>query len=844
MLSGALLRTGLRDLARRPLQTTLVVCGVALGVAVVIAIDFANEGARRAFAESSTALVGRATHQITGGPSGVPQSLYRQVRVEWGVRASTPVVEGSALALTVPPEPVKIMGIDPFADTPVHAHLSDELSLGDGLDQLLSDEPAVVASRAFARRHGLELGDSLPIRVQDRDRGVRLAGLVETGGGGAALDGIFLMDVGAAQDLFEMGDRLTRIDLVSTPADAERLAARLPVGVRIVPATARTDTLEQLTAAFRLNLQALSLLALIVGMFLIYNTITFAVVQRRAVFGTLRTLGATPGQLLGLVLAEALLVSTLGTALGIPVGSALGHGALRLVSRTINDLYFVLATTRHSLTLLTIAKGAALGIVAGVASALPAAIEAARVPPVTALQASTREEMARSRLPLVTAAGLAIGTLGGAIMAMSGTSLAWSFLALLLIYVGLALCTPLATLYLMRASTGACAKLFGPMGRMAPRTVSRAIGRTGVAIAALTVAVSVTVGVSLMIDSFRETVVNWLDVTLVADLYVSAPSPPGALGRVIGDEVAPLLSAVPGVARVETYRSISVASPSGRVHLAVTDAAAGRSDESLYRLASGSPAEVWRRVREGAVVVSEPFAYRRGLLEEPSSVTLDTDRGEHSFPVAGVYYDYATEHGTVLMHRDVYERHFDDRRISSVAAYLDDGADPDAVAASARDAFGGRALIVAPTRALRRRALQVFDRTFAVTRALRLLAVVVAAVGVWSALLALQVERTRELGTLRALGATPAMLRRLTLIETGLMGVAAGVLSIPAGLLLAVLLIEVINVRSFGWTMQLSIDPMILFHAVALSLGAALLASLYPLRRLNRLSVAEAIRQE
>ena len=843
-MSIALLRAGLRDLARRPLQTTLVICGVALGVAVVVAIDLANEGARRAFAESSAALVGRATHQITGGPSGVPQSLYRRLRVEWGVRASTPVVEGSVLALTASPEPVRIMGIDPFADTPVHAHLSDELSLGGGLVQLLSDEPAVVGSRAFARRHGLELGDSLPIRVQDRDRGVRLAGLVETGGGGAALDGIFLMDVGAAQDLFEMGDRLTRIDLVSTPADAERLAARLPVGVRIVPATDRTDTLEQLTAAFRLNLQALSLLALIVGMFLIYNTITFAVVQRRAVFGTLRTLGATPGQLLGLVLAEALLVSTLGAALGIPVGSALGHGALRLVSRTINDLYFVLAATRHSLTLLTIAKGAALGIVAGVASALPAAIEASRVPPITALQRSAHEEKARSRLPLVTAAGLGIGTLGGAIMAMSGTSLAWSFLALLLIYLGVALCTPIATLHLMRASTGVCAKLFGPMGRMAPRTVSRTIGRTGVAIAALTVAVSVTVGVSLMIDSFRDTVVNWLDITLVADLYVSAPSPAGALGRVIGDDVAPLLSAVPGVARIETYRSIRVTSPSGSVNVGVTDATAGRSDQGLYRFASGSPAEVWRRVREGAVVVSEPFAYRRSLLAEPASVTLDTDRGEHSFPVAGVYYDYATEHGTVLMHRDVYERHFDDRRISSVAAYLEDGADPDAVAERARDALGGRALIVAPSRALRRRALQVFDRTFAVTRALRLLAVVVAAVGVWSALLALQVERTRELGTLRALGATPAMLRRLTLIETGLMGLAAGLLSIPAGLLLAVLLIEVINVRSFGWTMRLSVDPMILLQAVALSLTAAMLASLYPLRRLHRLSVAEAIRQE
>ncbi len=844
MLSGALLRAGFRDLVRRPLQTFLMICGVALGVAVVIAIDLANEGARRAFSESSAALAGRATHQITGGPSGVPQSLYRQLRVDWGVRASAPVVEGAAVALTATRERVTVLGIDPFADTPVHAHLSDELSLGGGVGQLLADVSAVVVSRSFARRHGLDLGDSLRVRVQDRDETMRVAGLVEAGAEGAVLEGILLMDVGAAQNLFEMGDRLTRIDLVAEPREAERLAAKLPTGVRILAAHTRADTLEQLTAAFRLNLQALSLLALIVGMFLIYNTITFAVVQRRAVFGTLRTLGATPGQLLVLVLAEALLVSTLGTALGIPVGSALGHGALRLVSRTINDLYFVLAATRHSLTLFTVAKGAALGIGAGVVSALPAALEAARVAPVTALRASTHQEQSRRRVPSVTAAGLAVGTLGGAVMAISDASLGGSFLALLLIYLGVALCTPIAALFLMKSLTGVCARAFGPMGRIAPRTVSRAIGRTGVAIAALTVAVSVTVGVSLMIDSFRDTVANWLDVTLVADLYVSAASPPGALGRVIADDVAPLLSTLPGVAGVETYRSTRVASPSGSVNLGVTDAIGGRRSASVYRFAAGSPAEVWRRVREGAVVVSEPFAYRRGLLGREASVTLQTDRGERSFPVAGVYYDYATEHGIVLMHRDVYERHFDDRRISSVAAYVDDAADLDEVTERARDALAGRALIVAPTRTLRRRALQVFDRTFAVTRALRLLAVVVAAVGVWSALMALQVERTRELGTLRALGATPAMLRRLTLIETGSMGLAAGVLSIPAGLLLAVLLINVINVRSFGWTMRLSVDPAILVQAVALSLAAALLASLYPLRRLGRLSVADAIRQE
>ena len=212
--------------------------------------------------------------------------------------------------------------------------------------------------------------------------------------------------------------------------------------------------------------------------------------------------------------------------------------------------------------------------------------------------------------------------------------------------------------------------------------------------------------------------------------------------------------------------------------------------------------------------------------------------------MAGIYYDYASEQGTVLMVRGVYERYWDDRARSSVAAYVAPGHDPGAVADAVRRAVGGRVLQVVENRALRDAALRIFDRTFAVTEALRVLAVVVAFIGVWSALVALQVERTRELGTLLALGLLPGQLWVLTLLETGLIGLAAGLLSLPTGISLAVILIEVINVRSFGWTMRLQLPPLVLVQALALSVLAALLAGIYPVLRLRRMSVAAALRQE
>ena len=221
-----------------------------------------------------------------------------------------------------------------------------------------------------------------------------------------------------------------------------------------------------------------------------------------------------------------------------------------------------------------------------------------------------------------------------------------------------------------------------------------------------------------------------------------------------------------------------------------------------------------------------------------------TDHGAQQFPIAAVSYDYSSDQGSALMSLDVYRRYWNDTNISSMAVYVAPGANVDRVEDAVRSALSGSIVNIQSNHALRETALVIFDRTFAITAALRVIAVVVAFIGVLSALMALQLERTRELGTLRAAGMTLPQLWRLTLLETGLMGATAGVLSIPTGLLMSLVLIYVINLRSFGWTIFFQPVPEVYAEALLVSIFAALLAAIYPMQRLARMEAAVALRSE
>ncbi len=858
-----LLRLAWRHSRRRPLQSVFLMVGVAIGVAMIVAIDLANGSANRAFALGAEQITGRATHQVIGGPEGVDSSFYSRLRRELGYRLSAPVVESYVTVPRLDAQPMRLLGIDPFAEPPFRSYLggneqTNGAAAADGFGSFITPfllEPkAVLIGQSVADRYNLQPGQMLPIRIGSRVEELSIVGLLVPSNelSRRALDGLLIVDISTAQELLGRVDRLDRVDLiVPSGADGvarlEEIRGILPPGARIVRPSARTATVEEMTAAFRLNLTALSLLALVVGMFLIYNTVSFSVVQRRSIFGILRALGMTRRELFIMILIEAASLGLIGTALGLGLGVLLGRGAVQAVTQTINDLFFVVAVRNADIPVWTLAKGAVSGVGAALLAALLPALEATSVPPAGAVLRSGIEQKARRALPRLTAAGLFLGLLGAALL-IPEWNLVVAFVGLFAVILGAALVTPMLTFLLMDGVRRLLSRRFGILTRMAPRNIMRSLSRTSAAIAALMVAVSVIIGVGVMIVSFRLTVEQWLDEILQADIFVSAPAlGPNRNNVTLEQALLERLTGFPEIAGFSTNREVEVAAtlPDGKqvnVQLAalLRDLAGG---DRRYRESVGDTAATWRAVEAGGVVINETMA-NRYKLQVGQSLRLLSDAGVQSFPVVGITYDFDVN-PSLLMSDGIYRSFWNDDSLSTIALFVKPGADVDETVDALRRELAGKAeLIISSNRGVRRNALEVFDRTFAITVALRLLATFVAFVGILSTLMSLQLERAREIGVLRANGMTRRQLWGLTLLETGLLGTSAGLIAIPTGFILALILIYIINLRSFGWTLSMRLQAGEFGQAFVVALAAALLAGLYPAWRMSRTDPAEALRME
>ena len=346
-----LLHVSWRYLSRHFWQSLLMVVGIALGVAVVVGIDLANESASRAFDLSTEAVAGRATHYVSAGSQGIDEDVYVKLRRAGLDVPIAPVITDYITSPQMDGITLQLLGIDPLTEAPFRDYLvgADGIPI-NALSAFFSRPGGVLISQNVAERYDLAPGTAFDIMYAGRVLPASVVGLLRPSDSLSrqVLDGILMVDIATAQELTGRFGRLDRIDLILPEEDEagiQAIQSLLPPGVLVLPVEARSGTIEQITAAFRVNLTALSLLALVVALFLIYNTMTFSVVQRRPLFGTLRSLGVTRREVFLMVISEAFVVGILGAILGLLGGILMGRVAVGLVSQTINDLFFV-ATVR------------------------------------------------------------------------------------------------------------------------------------------------------------------------------------------------------------------------------------------------------------------------------------------------------------------------------------------------------------------------------------------------------------------------------------------------------------------------------------------------------------------
>ncbi|HZZ83244.1 MAG TPA: FtsX-like permease family protein [Anaeromyxobacteraceae bacterium] len=818
----------------------LSVLGVALGVGAVLSIQILNRSALGAFAGGVRAVSGEADLQVLPRSPSLPDEAVAAVLAERGVRAALPIyraelqVEGASDGLML-----ELVGTDLLAPVRVPWQLPQ-----GGLAAALATPGWVAVTPALAAERGWREGSRVDVSLGSRRVALRVGALVDFQKlSPLSSRRLAVMDVAQAQGLFGARGRLHQIDLLAEPGTdrgdlARRLAARLGPAVRVAPPEQRRADAEGLLAAFRLNLTALSLISLFVGGFLVYATTRAALSRRREELGLLRALGATRGQVLSLVLGEAALLGLLGTAAGLPLGFLAARANLGAVSATLQNVYLLEGIERVEVSPWLFALALAMGLAGAFAGALLPGLEVARRDP--------RSLLAPPRLdPAGGARGQGALALSGWLLA-AGAWLWWWTLARewrpagFALALALLVAVPLSAPWLLARAgrLGHPRRLSAGYGL---RTVGGRAGAAAVSAAALAVAVSMTAGVTVMIGSFRRTVEDWLGDTLRADVYVTSPSWRRARSEAgLDPALVERLAHAPGVRAAGRLRQVATESAGRRISLSGFDA--GRPGPPRVRLLAGAPGEALRQVREeGAALVSEPLS-RKARLRPGDDLPVMTPAGPARLRIAGVYSDYGNEGGAALVSLERLAALFGPGAVSNLDLTLDPGADVERAVDRLRAEFRDAPLLIRSNRTLRAEVLAIFEQTFAVTRLLQGVSLLIAAAGITLSLLVLAREREAELALYRALGATRGQLFQVFL-GRGL-GIAAGGLLLGAigGAGLALVLVRVINRAWFGWTIALAWPVGALAAQAAAVLAAAALASLYPALRASRTPAVELSR--
>lgn len=858
---GRLLRTvSIPRLREHRLRTSLTIVGIALGIAVLIAVATVNQSILESVAATIDDIAGKADLQMTAGASGFDAELLDRVRAVPGVEKAAVVVEQTVTNRDprAKGQRLLLLGIDFLNsdDDYFRNYGSSEVDSikVDGL-VFLNSTHNLILSRSVADELGYKLHDRIPLQTPHGRDEFEIWGFIKNEGIGRAFGGaIAIMDYGAMQIAFGRGTNIDRIDIAVQPgADVAAVARAVKAAVgpsfTVDRPSRRNDRVANMLASLQNGLTLASVVALIVGIFLIYNTMSISVVQRRRELGTLRALGATRRDVITLLTLEGGLLGFVGSCIGVVIGLGLARLMLDGIERTVNEMFMPVPTTQLHVSRALLFGAALVGVLATIMAAAFPARQAARSSPIETLRSGALTSLAPPSMRVSPRDGLALASLVVAwlllrVRPIHGLPLGATGACLALV-LSAALLAPRLVQLMHWLARIALRKLGGVEARVANENLTRNIARNSATISALMVGVAMATAFAAFVGSFESSTLDWVDQTLPADLWITSASRLAGSGTTLPmtSELSPMLSTLPGVDAVERVRMDDIEYRGFPVKLVATEVAAAGPRIRMLML-EGTQAEALAKMRTGGVVVAENFSRRFGV-HRGDRIALSVRNGTRVFDVCGVMIDYTSDSGLLMLDRATYVDAWGDARVDTYKLYLHPGANPEVTRHAVNQRFSDRYdLFVLTNREFRDEVVAMLDQAFAVMHLLEAVAIIVSVLGVVNALLASVLDRIRELAVLRAVGMLRGQVARMVVYEGGLIGTIAVIGGVVLGLAIGHVLLGYINVTQTGWYLPYRPSWSAVIETALLVAAGSALSGWYPARYAARLVIADALEYE
>nr|WP_302675786.1 FtsX-like permease family protein [Sphingomonas faeni] len=816
-----------------PARFVMTAVAIAVGVALGFAVHLVNGSALASFDGAMRGVSGAAELSVRAtSPLGFDERLYPRVARTDGVADTSPVVRLDARIGT---KRLTLLGVDVVRAAVVTPSLIGARPQGaDTGNDAVFDEDTLFLSRAALTQVGAKIGSRVTVVANGRSVPLRVAGTLPATDAAVAVG---VMDIAAAQWRFGRLGRIDRLDLALSDRGAAEAALRATLPADAILSTAETQNAQgdSLSRAYRVNLDMLALVALLTGGFLVYSAQSLSVVRRQRAFALLRTLGMPRGGIIAAVVVEGLAIGLVGASAGLVMGYALAWGALHWFGGDLGAGYFGGATAHVVIQPVAALGFFSLGLLASIlGSALPARV-AARAAPAAALKNAGDVLDPRRRVAWWPAVALLVAGGGAALLPAVGGLPLFGFAGMALMLAGgvagvpwfaRTLLTPLA-----KRTRGSVP------GLLAIRHLHGAPGEAATALCGIVASTALMIAMATMVTSFRGAVDEWLNQVLGADLYLRTTA-----GASFDPATRTRLATTPGIERLAFSRQIplTIAADRPPVSLIARPERGGR-DPLLVLIQTAPPLPktalpVW---------VSEP-AQRLYGWDPGERITLPI-AGRTQFVVAGVWRDYGRQAGAVLIDEGDYQRLTGDDARDEISAMIAPSRDPAQVARAitAKLPAGLREQVeVSQPATLRRLALTIFDRSFAVTYLLEAVAILVGLAGVAATMSAQTIAREREFGMLRHLGLTRRQLTSMLATEGAIVGLTGALAGIGLGLLLSQVLIHVINPQSFNWTMTTRVPIGTLIGVAAALTGAAAATAVLAGRRATAKSAVQTVRED